>query len=106
MADLSSRERVLPTLRREVQDVNLTMAAEVAARGVSIVHTGDDFAGDTGPLMSPTHFRSLFPLVGAAGELHGDAARPARARPVLVSVPYMAARRSWFVTGWESLSAK
>jgi len=60
MADLSSRERVLPTLRREVQDVNLTMAAEVAPRGVSIVHTGDDFAGDTGPLMSPTHFRSLF----------------------------------------------
>jgi uroporphyrinogen decarboxylase len=41
-------------------DVNLRMAREVAARGVQIVYTGDDFAGDTGPLMSPAHFRSLF----------------------------------------------
>jgi len=36
------------------------MAKEVAARGVRIVYTGDDYAGDTGPLMSPSHFRSLF----------------------------------------------
>jgi uroporphyrinogen decarboxylase len=41
-------------------DINLAMAREVAARGVKIVYTGDDFAGDTGPLMSPGHFRSLF----------------------------------------------
>ena len=41
-------------------DVNLAMAKEVAARGVRIVYTGDDYAGDTGPLMSPSHFRSLF----------------------------------------------
>ena len=41
-------------------DVNLEMAREVAARGVKIVYTGDDFAGDRGPLMSPSHFRSLF----------------------------------------------
>jgi uroporphyrinogen decarboxylase len=41
-------------------DVNLAMAREVAARGVQIVYTGDDFAGDTGPLMSPAHFRALF----------------------------------------------
>jgi uroporphyrinogen decarboxylase len=41
-------------------DVNLAMAREVAARGVEIVYTGDDFAGDTGPLMSPAHFRELF----------------------------------------------
>ena len=39
---------------------NLAMAAECAARGVKIVHTGDDYAGDTGPLMSPAHFRDLF----------------------------------------------
>ena len=41
-------------------DVNLAMAREVASRGVQIVYTGDDFAGDTGPLMSPAHFRELF----------------------------------------------
>ncbi|MGO9309755.1 MAG: uroporphyrinogen decarboxylase family protein [Spirochaetia bacterium] len=41
-------------------DINLQMAKEVASRGVKIVYTGDDFAGDTGPLMSPTHFRALF----------------------------------------------
>ncbi|MGA2642600.1 MAG: uroporphyrinogen decarboxylase family protein [Spirochaetia bacterium] len=41
-------------------DVNLAMAREVASRGVRIVYTGDDFAGDTGPLMSPAHFRALF----------------------------------------------
>jgi len=39
---------------------NLAMAKEVAARGVKIVYTGDDYAGDTGPLMSPAHFRDLF----------------------------------------------
>jgi uroporphyrinogen decarboxylase len=39
---------------------NLAMAAECVARGVKIVHTGDDYAGDTGPLMSPNHFRDLF----------------------------------------------
>ena len=41
-------------------EVNLAMAREVAARGAKIVYTGDDFAGDTGPLMSPAHFRALF----------------------------------------------
>ena len=41
-------------------DINLAMAKEVAQRGVKIVYTGDDFAGDTGPLMSPAHFRELF----------------------------------------------
>ncbi|HVO39393.1 MAG TPA: uroporphyrinogen decarboxylase family protein [Spirochaetia bacterium] len=41
-------------------DVNLAMAREAAARGAKIVYTGDDFAGETGPLMSPAHFRALF----------------------------------------------
>ena len=41
-------------------DINLAMAREAAARGARIVYTGDDFAGDTGPLMSPAHFRTLF----------------------------------------------
>ena len=41
-------------------DVNLELAEEVAARGVKIVYTGDDFAYNKGPLMSPRHFRELF----------------------------------------------
>ena len=40
--------------------LNLEMAKEIAARGVKIVYTGDDYAGNTGPLMSPKHFRQLF----------------------------------------------
>jgi uroporphyrinogen decarboxylase len=40
--------------------LNLEMAREVAARGVKIVYTGDDYAGNLGPLMSPRHFRKLF----------------------------------------------
>ena len=41
-------------------DINLAMAKEVAERGVKVVYTGDDYAGDTGPLMSPAHFAALF----------------------------------------------
>jgi uroporphyrinogen decarboxylase len=41
-------------------DINLAMAKEVASRGVRIVYTGDDYAGNRGPLMSPRHFRELF----------------------------------------------
>ncbi len=40
--------------------LNLEMAREIAARGVKIVYTGDDYAGNLGPLMSPKHFRQLF----------------------------------------------
>ncbi len=41
-------------------EVNLAMAKEVAARGARFVYTGDDVAGDMGPLMSPASFRELF----------------------------------------------
>jgi uroporphyrinogen decarboxylase len=41
-------------------DMNLAMAKEAVSRGAKIVYTGDDFAGDSGPLMSPGHFRRLF----------------------------------------------
>ena len=34
--------------------------ANWCARGVQIVYTGDDYAYNTGPLMSPRHFRKLF----------------------------------------------
>jgi uroporphyrinogen decarboxylase len=40
--------------------INLELAKEVAARGVKIVYTGDDYAYNKGPLMSPKHFRELF----------------------------------------------
>ncbi|HVN53298.1 MAG TPA: uroporphyrinogen decarboxylase family protein [Anaerolineaceae bacterium] len=40
--------------------VNLALAREVAARGVRIVYTGDDYAYNKGPLMSPRHFREFF----------------------------------------------
>ena len=41
-------------------DYNLAMARELVVRGVKIVYTGDDYAYNTGPLMSPRHFRKLF----------------------------------------------
>lgn len=41
-------------------DLNVKMAREVAARGAQFVYTGDDVASNTGPLMSPRHFRKLF----------------------------------------------
>jgi uroporphyrinogen decarboxylase len=40
--------------------LNLELAREVVARGVKIVYTGDDYASNVGPLMSPKHFRQLF----------------------------------------------
>lgn len=41
-------------------DINLKLAKEIRARGVEMVYTGDDYASNTGPLMSPRHFRKLF----------------------------------------------
>jgi len=40
--------------------VNLELAKEVVARGAQIVYTGDDYAYNRGPLMSPRHFREFF----------------------------------------------
>jgi len=41
-------------------DLNLKMAREIVDRGAQFVYTGDDIASNTGPLMSPRHFRKLF----------------------------------------------
>jgi uroporphyrinogen decarboxylase len=41
-------------------DLNLKMAREIVVRGAQFVYTGDDVASNTGPLMSPRHFRKLF----------------------------------------------
>jgi uroporphyrinogen decarboxylase len=40
--------------------INLELAKEVVTRGVKIVYTGDDYAYNKGPLMSPKHFREFF----------------------------------------------
>jgi uroporphyrinogen decarboxylase len=41
-------------------DYNLILAGELAARGIKIIYTGDDYAYNSGPLMSPRHFRTIF----------------------------------------------
>jgi uroporphyrinogen decarboxylase len=41
-------------------DINLKLALALREREVEFVYTGDDFASNTGPLMSPRHFRKLF----------------------------------------------
>jgi uroporphyrinogen decarboxylase len=41
-------------------DINLKLAERVAALGVDFVHTGDDYAYNLGPLVSPKRFHSLF----------------------------------------------
>ncbi|MGE5601437.1 MAG: uroporphyrinogen decarboxylase family protein [Nitrososphaerales archaeon] len=51
-------------------DINLKLAKEVRARGVEIVYTGDDYASNSGPLMSPRHFRKLF-YPGLVRLMHG-----------------------------------
>jgi uroporphyrinogen decarboxylase len=39
---------------------NLELAKEIVARGAKIIYTGDDYAYNKGPLMSPEHFRQFF----------------------------------------------
>jgi len=41
-------------------DINLEMAKEVVRLGADFVHTGDDYAFNKGPLISPKHFREIF----------------------------------------------
>jgi uroporphyrinogen decarboxylase len=59
MAVVSEPELVRALVDQSV-DLKQNMAREVAARGAQFVYTGDDVASNTGPLMSPRHFRTLF----------------------------------------------
>lgn len=59
MGIVENPELVRNLINLSVQ-LNLEMAKEVAARGIKIIYTGDDYAGNHGPLMSPRHFRDLF----------------------------------------------
>jgi uroporphyrinogen decarboxylase len=58
-------------------DVNLAMAREVARRGADFVWTGDDYAGNAGPFMSPASFRRLFaPGLARAAKGFAEAGLP------------------------------
>lgn len=41
-------------------EVNLKLAKEAVKRGVTVVYTGDDYAYNSGPMVSPRQFRKLF----------------------------------------------
>jgi uroporphyrinogen decarboxylase len=64
MQDLLMAIVIQPELVRALVEmsvtVNLELAKEVVARGAQIVYTGDDYAYNKGPLMSPKHFREFF----------------------------------------------
>lgn len=41
-------------------DVNIELARQAVERGVKVVYTGDDYAYNSGPMISPTMFEDLF----------------------------------------------
>jgi uroporphyrinogen decarboxylase len=59
MAIVAEPELVKALVEMSV-NINLELAKEIAARGAKIVYTGDDYAYNKGPLMSPKHFREFF----------------------------------------------
>jgi uroporphyrinogen decarboxylase len=59
MAIVSEPELVKALVEMSVS-YNLELAKEVVSRGVKVVYTGDDYAYNKGPLMSPKHFREFF----------------------------------------------
>jgi uroporphyrinogen decarboxylase len=61
MAIVAEPELVKALVEMSV-NINLELAKEVAVRGAKIIYTGDDYAYNKGPLMSPKHFREfLYP---------------------------------------------
>ncbi len=59
MAIITEPELVRQLVEMSVT-INLELGKEVAARGVKIVYTGDDYASNKTTLMSPDHFREYF----------------------------------------------
>lgn len=41
-------------------DVNIELARQAAARGVKVIYTGDDYAYNSGPMISPAMFEEIF----------------------------------------------
>ncbi|MEI7615372.1 MAG: uroporphyrinogen decarboxylase family protein [Actinomycetota bacterium] len=57
---LIDEPEVIRTLVRMSVDINLEFAKEAKKRGIKIVYTGDDFAYNSGPIVSPGQFRDIF----------------------------------------------
>jgi len=57
---LIDEPEVIRTLVKMSVDINLEFAKEAKKRGVKIVYTGDDFAYNSGPIVSPGQFRDIF----------------------------------------------
>jgi len=51
---------IIKALVKMSVDINLEMAKEAVKRGIKIVYTGDDFAYNSGPIISPPKFREIF----------------------------------------------
>lgn len=51
---------MIKTLIRMSVDVNLEMAKEAKKRGIKVIYTGDDYAYNSGPIVSPDQFRNIF----------------------------------------------
>ncbi|MBN1299381.1 MAG: hypothetical protein JW997_06825 [Actinobacteria bacterium] len=51
---------VVKALIKMSVDVNLQLAEEAVKRGIKIIYTGDDYAYNSGPIISPSIFRDIF----------------------------------------------
>ncbi len=60
LAAIAGEPALVTALVNMSVDLHLEMAAEVAKRGVDFVWTGDDYAYNLGPFMSPKSFEELF----------------------------------------------
>jgi uroporphyrinogen decarboxylase len=59
MATVMDPDLVMGLIEMSV-DTNLKLAEEAVKKGIKIIYTGDDYAYNTGPMMSPDMFREMF----------------------------------------------
>ncbi len=57
---LFEEPEVVKALIKMSVDANLELAKEAVKRGIKIVYTGDDYAYNSGPIISPAIFKELF----------------------------------------------
>jgi uroporphyrinogen decarboxylase len=60
MVAISEEPELVEGLIEMTVEVNLQMAKEAYNRGVRIIYTGDDYAYNSGPMMSPRAFEKIF----------------------------------------------
>lgn len=60
MMKLALKPELIRGIIEMTVDTNLALAKEAARRGCKIVFTGDDYAYNSGPMMSPATFREIF----------------------------------------------